>query len=46
MANHQELYNDVEPIFDGSFTRLPISKDIVCPGTFVLFSEGGGCVVG
>jgi len=46
MAHHQELYNDVEPIFDGSFTRLPISKGIVCLGTFVLFSEGGGCVVG
>ena len=23
-----------------------ISKEIVCPGTFVLFSEGGGYVVG
>ena len=46
LGQHRELYNGVEPIFDGSFTRLPISKDIVCPGTFVLFSEGGGCAVG
>ena len=43
LGQHRELYNGVEPIFDGSFTRLPISKDIICPGTFVLFSEGGGC---
>jgi len=48
MANHDELYNSVEPVFDGSFIRLTSSKDIVCPGTFVFFSELDvrGAVVG
>ena len=39
MANHDDLYNGVEPVFDGRFIRLSFSKDIVCPGTFVFFSQ-------
>ena len=29
------MFTSLEPIFDGSFTRLPTSKELVCPGTFV-----------
>jgi hypothetical protein len=31
------MFTSFEPIFDGSFTRLPTSKELVCPGTFVFF---------
>jgi hypothetical protein len=31
------MFRVLEPIFDGSLTRLPRSKELVCPGTFVFF---------
>jgi hypothetical protein len=35
------MLNLLEPIFDGSLIRLPRSKELLCPGTFVLFSHPG-----
>ena len=35
-----ELYNAVEHVFDGTYIRLPLLKECVYPGTFVLFSNG------
>ena len=42
----------LEPIFDGRFITLPFFKDVVSPGTFVLFNGGStfsynavGCIV-
>ncbi len=35
------MFNLLEPIFDGSLIRLPRSKELLCPDTFVLFSYPG-----
>ena len=40
-----ELYNAVEPVFDGTYIRLSLLMECVCPGTFVLFSNGDECMV-
>jgi hypothetical protein len=31
------MFTSLEPIFDGSFTRLPTSKELVCPGTLFVY---------
>ena len=38
--NNPAPYDGLEPIFDGRFIRLPFFKDVVFPGTFVLFDGG------
>jgi len=32
-----EVFSTLEPVFDGSFIRLPTSRELLCPGTFVFF---------
>ena len=47
--NSADPYKAVEPVLDGCYICLPFLKDVVCPGTFVLFSGGnrfGDHVVG
>ena len=39
-AGKYQQYHNVEPIFDGSYARLPFFKDNVCPGTFLSFLFG------
>ena len=49
MNTPADPYKAVEPVLDGYYICLPFLKDVVCPGTFVLFSGGdrfGDCAVG
>jgi len=50
--NNPAPYESLEPIIDGRFVTLPFFKDVVYPGTFVLFSGGStfsynavGCII-
>jgi hypothetical protein len=35
------MFSSLEPVFDGSLTRLPRSKELLCPGTFFFFQGSG-----
>ena len=36
------MFHLLEPVFDGSLIRLPRSKELICPGTFVFYSRALG----
>jgi len=40
MDTPADPYKAVEPVLDGCYIHLTFLKDVVCPGTFVLFSGG------
>jgi hypothetical protein len=31
------MFFSLEPVFDGSLTRIPRTKELLCPGTFIFF---------
>ena len=35
------MFQSLEPVFNGSLTRLPRSKELLCPGTLVFFEVPG-----
>ena len=41
-AGEYQQYHNVEPIFNGSYVRLPFFKDNVCPRTFDSFFGDSG----
>jgi len=40
--HHNTLFGSLEPCFDGNIIRLPSTKQIACPGSFVFF-DGVNC---
>jgi hypothetical protein len=33
------IFSSLEPVFNGALTRLPRTRELLCPGTFVYFSD-------